>query len=131
MKNEKQNTDKKEIVYCYSKHARDNRQRRGITDDMIGLLLECGVWGYSNGRKILHLQNKRAQESARSFMDSVGMQLDNHLHKLYAVVADDGIIVTVGWRTKPILHNWNPHKDGKRNRNRNRNRTFDCWEWRD
>ena len=101
-----------------SLHAECRCQQRGISHDMIGLLLECGAVEYSNGDEILHLRDKRAWKSARLFMDSADMQPDNRLRKLYAIVGKSGKIVTAGWRTKPILQDWNPRKNGKHKRRR-------------
>lgn len=111
------------LVIILSLHAECRCQQRGISGDMIWLLLECGAVAYSKGDEILHLQDKRAWKSALLLMGGIGMTPDNRLRKLYAVIGKDGIIVTVGWRNKPILQDWNPRKNGKgKRRRRNKNR---------
>lgn len=110
------------LAMILSLHAVCRRQQRAISCDMIGLLLECGVVAYSKGDEILHLRDKRAWKAALLLMGDIGMKPDNRLRKLYAVIGRDGIIVTVGWRNKPILQDWNPRKNGKCKRRRNKSR---------
>ena len=101
-----------------NKHYTDRCQQRCISDAQINVLKECGVVTYSKGRRILHLQSKRAWRRAQAFMAHTGMLPDNHLRKVYLVVAADGEFVTTGWRDKRILRDWNDHK----NRNRRKKR---------
>ena len=102
----------------WTRHAEHRCQKRGILPADIDMLLACGETTYSKGCKILHLQNKRAWEKARQFMADNDMLPDNHLRKLYAVVADDGTVITASWRDKRILRDWNARKNRKHRRRR-------------
>lgn len=102
----------------WTRHAEHKCQKRGILPADIDMLLACGAAAYSKGRKILHLQDKRAWKKARQFMADNDMLPDNHLRKLYAVVADDGTVITASWRDKRIMRDWNAHKSRKHRRRR-------------
>ena len=101
-----------------SKHAEARKQQRCIPEFMIGILRRFGKVVYSKGRRILHLHNKRAWHKAREFMASIGMLPDNHLRDAYAVIDERDEVVTLAWRDKRILRDWNSHPRGKKRKSR-------------
>jgi Domain of unknown function (DUF4258) len=84
-----------------SRHARARMQQRGIVHSAIDYLLEFGREHHDHhGAVVVILDRAATERIARSGM-ARGNQLDA-LRGLYAVVAADGCVRTVGHRTRRL-----------------------------
>jgi hypothetical protein len=84
-----------------SPHAATRMQQRGITAEVIGLLLDYGASQPSwQGSEILYFDHR-----ARRRMDAIGAALARRAldcRDAYAVLARDGMIATVGHRHRRV-----------------------------
>lgn len=85
-------------------HARQRRHERGIPPLVLNWLLDHGAECYQHDGTVIRYFDKRA----RKLLDSiVGHEATSRMSKFlaaYAVTADDGNIITAGFRYKRV---WN------------------------
>lgn len=83
-----------------SKHAQARFQQRAIPTWIVGVLERDGDVQRSHGCDLLYFSKAAKARIARNWGDDY--RLIERWMGVYAVVADDGIVVTVGHRTKRI-----------------------------
>jgi len=85
-----------------TQHAACRMQQRGIKPETIGILFECGTKEYDHrGAVILYFDKLARQRLRYQYGLDQYKRIEGQLDT-YAVLAEDGIIVTVGHRTKRI-----------------------------
>lgn len=86
-------------------HACRRLRQRGIPDDLLPLLMRFGAHEYDKqGAKLVFL-NHRGKARLRRTLDPEAFRRIEPALDVYAVVATDGAIVTVGHRTHRINRN--------------------------
>ena len=84
-----------------SRHARARMQQRGIARSAIDYLLEFGREHHDHHGAVVVMLDRAATERIARTGAARGGQLDA-LRGLYAVVASDGCVRTVGHRTRRL-----------------------------
>ena len=85
-----------------SHHAQVRMQQRCIPCWLPDLIVCYGAKFYSHdGACIFHLHDKQAQIKAKAAFRARGLTHENHWLDAY-VVAKASLVLTVGWRQKPI-----------------------------
>lgn len=85
-------------------HARQRRRERGIPPIVLNWLLDHGAEHYQHDGTVIRYFDKRARKLLNSI---VGHEATSRMSKFlaaYAVTADDGHIITAGFRYKRV---WN------------------------
>lgn len=86
-------------------HAARRLQQRGIPEDVLPLLMRFGAHEYDKrGGKLVYLTHK-GRDRLRKTLGSEGYSRLARALDVYAVVAPDGAVVTVGHRTHRINRN--------------------------
>lgn len=86
-----------------SAHARARMQQRGITPEALSYLLEYGREVHDHhGNVTLYFDKAARQRLERDAGDETRKQV-GQLTRLYAMLASDGEIVTVGHRYRRII----------------------------
>ena len=83
-------------------HARLRMQQRGIRRDALDALLDFGAERHvhSDGREIVFLDKKARARLARNSPE--GSRAAERLKGAYAIVAGNGVVITVGHRFRRI-----------------------------
>jgi len=83
-------------------HARARMQQRGIRRDALDVLLDFGAARHvhSAGREIVFLDKKARTRLARNGPE--GARAAERLKGAYAIVAGNGVVITVGHRFRRI-----------------------------
>ncbi len=97
-------------------HAAQRLQQRAIPLQALDLLRTCGRTEYSNGARIRYFDKRRWQEVVR-FLDSMNEDSDR-LSRMYCLETKEGVVVTVGHRTRRIKRNSNSGLRKTRRRSR-------------
>lgn len=85
----------------YTRHAMTRAQQRGIPPLIVEWLLEFGARTPSVGADIVYF-DKRSREALRRYAGRQALAKLDGLLDVYAVVANDGQVLTLGHRTKRI-----------------------------
>lgn len=83
-----------------SNHAHHRAQKRSVPAQIIEMLQTYGATQRSHGREIWFFDHHARKQIARDFGDAF-RQFERWMN-VYAVVADNGLVVTVGHRTAKI-----------------------------
>ena len=86
-----------------TRHAAARRQQRAINVLALDLLWEFGSTARSRGADSVFFDHAARQRVARS-LGHEGLRRVHKLTNTYAVIADSGVVVTVGWRTRRRRH---------------------------
>ena len=84
-----------------NKHAAVRLQQRAISRDSLDWLLAYGTWARSNGADVVYLSKKSWRSLERDVGRDEYFKMKERL-QIYAIVADDGRIITAGHRFKRI-----------------------------
>lgn len=82
--------------YQLSRHARARMQQRSIPRFAVELLLEFADPVEVPGDCVKHSFNADSWADARDFLGADAGKLDRYRYA-YAIVSDEGTVVTVGW----------------------------------
>ena len=82
-------------------HAAERKQQRAIPQFVIDLLYTCGSELRSHGADRLIFDKAATRRLRRHLGGDRGMRLIERWLNVYAVVADDGSLVTVAHQTRP------------------------------
>lgn len=85
-----------------TRHARIRCQQRGIPMDLVELLFEFGHERHVGGGATMLSFPKRSRETMRRRLSRERFAAISSRLGVYAVLGDDGYIVTVGHRFQPI-----------------------------
>lgn len=86
-------------------HASKRMQQRGIPERVLPLLFEYGEEEYDHHGTMLLYFNKRARQRMEKAIPHDELKQIQGALNAYAVLDNDGAIVTVGHRTQRINHN--------------------------
>lgn len=86
-------------------HASKRMQQRGIPESVLPLLFEYGEEEYDHHGTLLLYFNKRARQRLAKVIPCDELKRLEPALNAYAVLDNDGAIVTVGHRTHRINHN--------------------------
>lgn len=87
-----------------TQHARTRLQQRGIPQDVLEKLLAFGNEVHGHRGSLVIYFNRNAREQLRAACgNAMYKRIESHLNA-YAVISDTGHIVTVGHRTRRIIH---------------------------
>ena len=85
-------------------HARSRIKQRGIPEFIIEGLLTFGKAAHDHkGSEVIYFDRKARKRLRRLWGEATYRRLETKLDA-YAVVGDDGAIITVGHRTRRIIH---------------------------
>ena len=88
-----------------TQHAVTRMQQRGIKPHTVELLFRCGVEEYDHrGGTILYFDKQSRQRLRHQYGVEAIKKIERQLDA-YAVIAENGAVVTVGHRTKRINRN--------------------------
>lgn len=91
-----------------SQHSRARMQQRGVPQPALELLVRYGTKEHDHkGSKILYFSHRSMRRIARELGDKALTYLDKSFD-LYAVMGDNGEIITVGHRYRRILRDRKP-----------------------
>ena len=83
-----------------SRHAQTRLQQRGIPFQVVGTLLDFGRIRHDHhGATVMYFDHRARRELRRTYGETGYRSLERHLDA-YAVVAGDGVVMTVGHRTR-------------------------------
>ena len=85
------------------KHALIRQQQRGIPQIVIDLLIEYGAQAHAGARVTTHYFDKAARKRLHTYVGCLSGLFEEYLD-YYAVVADDGSVITVAPRIKKVRH---------------------------
>lgn len=89
-------------MHKLTQHAQERMQQRGISDEVLECLMECGSKSHGHyGATIIFFDKSARRRLARNKGAGQYRRLESRLNA-YAVLGEDGEIVTVGHRTKRI-----------------------------
>lgn len=80
-------------------HAVSRRKQRGIPAEALDLLWDFGRMARSHGADRLYF-DRRARRRAAAALGPEELRRAERLLNTYAVVADDGGVITIAWRTR-------------------------------
>lgn len=86
-----------------TQHAAARLQQRAISVLALDLLWEFGSTARTRGADSLFFDHAARQRAARS-LGNEGLRRVHKLTNIYAVIADDGAVITAGWRTRRRRH---------------------------
>jgi hypothetical protein len=84
-----------------TRHAAVRMQQRAIPADAIDLLLEFGTSTRRHGTDSIYF-DRAARRLAADTLDSATLRRSEKYLNAYAVVADDGSLITAAWRTRRL-----------------------------
>lgn len=85
-----------------TQHANTRMQQRGISKDTIEFLFEYGAEYYGgNNMRVLYFNRDSRAKLLSNLPKNIKARIGSQLNA-YAIITDDGQIVTVGHRTKKI-----------------------------
>ncbi len=88
-----------------TQHAAARMQQRGIKAQTVEMLFQCGAKEYDHcGATIYYFDKPARQRLCRQYGAERFKKIDGQLDT-YAVIAENGAVVTVGHRTKRINRN--------------------------
>lgn len=82
-------------------HAKTRCKQRSIPPMFVDLLLRFGVTERAPGKADKVFLNKAARKQIKAYAGPLAGQLDQHLY-IYAVVSEDGSVITIGYRQERI-----------------------------
>jgi len=82
-----------------SAHSRSRSQQRAIPRLAVDLLLDYGCRVRSRGADVVFFDKPALKRLRRALGGNRGLQIVERWLNSYAVVADDGLLITVGHRT--------------------------------
>ncbi|MFZ5734375.1 MAG: hypothetical protein ACOY4O_16685 [Pseudomonadota bacterium] len=85
-----------------SKHARERKQQRGINPCALGFLEEFGSVVRSHGADLLIFDKKARRRLQHHLGGARALKLVEPLLGVYAVISDNGTVMTVGHRDKRV-----------------------------
>lgn len=85
-------------------HAAKRLQQRGIPESILPLLIAYGEEEYDHQGTTLLYFNKRARQQIAKVLPQHQLKSLEHALNAYAVLGQDGAVVTVGHRTQRIHH---------------------------
>lgn len=86
-------------MFLETRHAALRRQQRGIPAEALDLLWDFGRVARSHGADRLFF-DRRARRRAAAALGTQALRRAERLLNTYAVISDEGGVVTVGWRTR-------------------------------
>jgi hypothetical protein len=86
----------------FSKHGSDRIQQRGITPFVVELLEDHGSVFRSGDADILIFDKQALKRLRHHLGGDRGLRVIDRWLKVYAILSDNGLVVTVGHRTKHI-----------------------------
>jgi hypothetical protein len=86
-------------------HASKRMQQRGIPERVLPLLFEYGKEEYDHHGTMLLYFNKRARQRLAKAMPQDELKHIQRALNAYAVLDQNGAVVTVGHRTQRVNHN--------------------------
>ena len=87
----------------FSHHAQVRKQQRAIPPIIVEWLQDYGCVIRKEGADVYYLDKKGRRKLKRD-IGSVPYRRMEDLLDAYAVIADDGTLVTIGWRYKRLKH---------------------------
>jgi hypothetical protein len=85
-----------------TQHAHTRMQQRGIKQDTLEFLFEYGAEYYGgNNMRVLYFNKESRAKLLSNLSKSQKSKIDSQLNA-YAIITDEGQIITVGHRTKKI-----------------------------
>ena len=87
----------------FSYHAQIRKQQRAVPQIIVEWLQDYGRVIRKAGADVYYL-DKKARRKLRRDIGSVPYRRMEDLLDAYVVIADDGSVVTVGWRYKRLKH---------------------------
>jgi hypothetical protein len=88
-------------MHAETRHASVRRQQRSIPLEAVDLLWEFGTVARANGADCLFFDRVARQRAATTIGRNELRRAERYLNA-YAVVADDGAVITVAWRTRRL-----------------------------
>jgi len=86
----------------FSKHASERTQQRGVPPMVVALLEDHGSVFRSGDADILIFDKQALKRLRHHLGGDRGLRVIDRWLNVYAVLSDDGLVVTVGHRTKHI-----------------------------
>lgn len=87
---------------CYTEHAQRRQRQRGIDDAVVEALFEHGAMSHDHrGAVTIYFDRRARQRLANALTGKQLARIECHLN-VFAVVGQDGSIVTLGHRTRRI-----------------------------
>lgn len=86
-----------------TEHAKVRQQQRGIPPLVVDLLIEYGTEARAGSHATTHYFDKAARRRLQVYAGRLCGLLEEYLD-YYAVVADDGSVITVAPRIKKLRH---------------------------
>lgn len=90
-------------MYKMTNHAMKRCQERGIPPLIVDWLFTYGEEVYHRGRQIVYFDKTSKKEMRKFAGRQILAKLDKYLNSY--LVKEDGLVITVGHRTKPIRTN--------------------------
>ena len=87
----------------FSYHAQIRKQQRAVPQIIVEWLQDYGCVTRKEGADVYYL-DKKSRRKLKKDIGSVPYRRMEDLLDAYVVIADDGSIVTVGWRYKRLKH---------------------------
>lgn len=84
-----------------TRHAAVRMQQRAISQEAIDLLLDFGTSTRSRGADSIYF-DQAARRRAANALDRATLRRSERYLNLFAVVSDDGSIITAAWRTRRL-----------------------------
>lgn len=90
------------MTVLLSQHAQTRMQQRAISNDMLDNLLSFGEIRFNgHGTKLITFPKKMIKSLKSEMGHHAFVKLERHLN-LYAVLSQDGELITTGYRSKRI-----------------------------
>ena len=86
-----------------TQHAKIRQQQRGIPPIIIDLLIEYGAEARAGSQATSHYFDKAARRRLHAYAGCLFGLFDEYLD-YYAIISDDGSVITVAPRTKRVRH---------------------------
>lgn len=81
-----------------TRHAAVRRQQRAISSFVVGLLMDQGASMRHDGAEVYYADKEARRRIRRTLGDRIHAAVEGYLDA-YVVCADDGQVITTGWRT--------------------------------
>lgn len=92
-------------MLAMTQHAQTRLQQRGIPPAVLDNLLDYGHESHDHrGSRILYFDHRTRKQLLQKIGSDTYKRMEPHLDT-YAVIGEDGAVVTVGHRTHRINHN--------------------------
>jgi hypothetical protein len=85
----------------YTQHAKTRMQQRSIPPMAVDLLMQFGAETRTHGGYHYYF-NKKSKKFVKSYFGQLGCKELESLLNVYAIVSDDGTLITTGHRTSRI-----------------------------